>query len=42
MIIGFIGGFFCMMMSRVMEKLKVDDPVGAFPVHGIGGFWVGS
>ncbi|ELT98791.1 hypothetical protein CAPTEDRAFT_22997, partial [Capitella teleta] len=38
-LIGVIGGFICMMMGRLMERIKVDDPVGAFPVHGIGGLW---
>uniref|UniRef100_A0A1I8GY61 Ammonium_transp domain-containing protein n=1 Tax=Macrostomum lignano TaxID=282301 RepID=A0A1I8GY61_9PLAT len=22
-----------------MDKMKIDDPVGAFPVHGLGGLW---
>ncbi len=23
----------------LLDKLHIDDPVGAFPVHGINGFW---
>ncbi len=24
-----------------LDKLKIDDPVGAFPVHGVNGIWAG-
>ena len=26
-------------MCIALEKLKIDDPVGAFPVHGVNGIW---
>merc|ERR1712232_500442 len=38
-LIGFCGGLFAILGSRLQEKLKIDDPVGAWPVHGIGGVW---
>ena len=29
-----VAAVFCM-----IQKLKIDDPVGAFAVHGVNGFW---
>ena len=26
--------------TELIEKLKIDDPVGAVPVHGACGIWV--
>lgn len=23
----------------ILDKLHIDDPVGAFPVHGVNGIW---
>ena len=38
-IIGFIGGFVCYTMVAVVKaKLKYDDTLDAFGVHGVGGF----
>ena len=33
-VIGIIGGFVYLGASALMPKIKVDDPVEAFPVHG--------
>ena len=37
--IGAIGGILVVVGVVVLDKLKIDDPVGAFPVHGINGIW---
>ncbi len=37
--VGFIGAFVCFGASRLLLKLKVDDPLDAFAVHGACGFW---
>jgi len=41
MIIGAIGGIVVILATVLLEKLKIDDPVGAWPVHGAGGLWAG-
>ncbi|MFH1479499.1 MAG: ammonium transporter [Candidatus Omnitrophota bacterium] len=38
-IIGMIGGFIVVLAVVILDKLHIDDPVGAFPVHGINGIW---
>ncbi len=38
-IIGAIGGAVMYVGVYLLERLKVDDPVGAVPVHGFGGVW---
>jgi len=38
-LIGAVGGFLVIMGVIVLDKLKIDDPVGAFPVHGVNGIW---
>ncbi|WP_298341250.1 ammonium transporter [uncultured Algibacter sp.] len=39
-IAGFIGGIIVVFaMEFVEQKLKIDDAVGAFSVHGVAGFW---
>lgn len=39
-IIGIIAGFLVIFASFFVERtLKIDDPVGAFAVHGANGFW---
>lgn len=38
-VIGAIGGFLVVAAVLVIDKLKIDDPVGAFPVHGVNGMW---
>lgn len=37
--IGFIGAFVYQGASMLMVKLKIDDPLDAFAVHGACGFW---
>ena len=31
-----------MFMPKVVDYFKIDDPVGAFAVHGMGGLWVSN
>lgn len=38
-VIGLTGGFLVVCGALLLDKTKVDDPVGAFPVHGINGIW---
>ncbi|MFH1868366.1 MAG: ammonium transporter, partial [Candidatus Omnitrophota bacterium] len=37
--IGGIGGVIVVFGVVLLEKLKIDDPVGAVPVHGLNGMW---
>lgn len=38
-IIGVIAGAMCFGATRFLENIEIDDVVGAFPVHAIGGIW---
>ncbi len=38
-VIGFVGGIVVVLGARLLDKLKIDDPVGAVPVHGLNGLW---
>ena len=38
-IIGAVGGVLCTVGIRLLEKLKVDDVVGAVPAHLLAGIW---
>lgn len=38
-IIGGIGGVVVVMGVMLLDKLRIDDPVGAVPVHGFNGIW---
>ncbi|XP_031563507.1 putative ammonium transporter 3 [Actinia tenebrosa] len=38
-IIGFIGGAVACLGLSLMNKLKIDDPVGCIPTHGFAGIW---
>merc|ERR1719181_2428367 len=38
-LVGFVGGCVYCLASDLLQKLKVDDPVEAFAVHGAGGIW---
>jgi len=40
-LIGAIGGLVVVAAILALEKLQIDDPVGAFPVHGACGLWGG-
>ena len=37
--IGVAGGFVVVLGEKLMNTIKVDDPCGAFPVHGLCGLW---
>jgi len=39
LITGAIAGTIVVLSIRAVESMKVDDPVGAFSVHGVCGFW---
>ncbi|MBT3277865.1 MAG: ammonium transporter [Phycisphaerales bacterium] len=39
MITGTVGGVAVVLSALLLERLRIDDPVGAFPVHGINGIW---
>ncbi|MDD3374130.1 MAG: ammonium transporter [Candidatus Omnitrophica bacterium] len=38
-VIGSVGGVLVVFGVVLLDKLHIDDPVGAFPVHGINGIW---
>jgi Amt family ammonium transporter len=38
-LIGGIGGAICFLGVPVLDRLKIDDPVGAIPVHAFNGVW---
>ncbi len=40
-IIGAIGGILVVFGVKLLDMLKIDDPVGAWPVHGLNGIWGG-
>ena len=37
--IGAVGGVLVILVALGLDKLQIDDPVGAFPVHGVNGIW---
>ncbi|MCC6074969.1 ammonium transporter [Pseudomonas sp. GCM10022188] len=39
LLIGAVGGVLCVGGVLLLDKLKIDDPVGAIAVHGLGGLW---
>jgi Amt family ammonium transporter len=41
LIIGAVAGVLVVVGVIALDKLRIDDPVGAFPVHGICGVWGG-
>ena len=41
LIIGGVAGVLVCVGCILLDKLKIDDPVGAFPVHGMCGMWGG-
>jgi Amt family ammonium transporter len=38
-VLGAIGGILVILAMEVLEYCRIDDPVGAFPVHGVCGVW---
>jgi Amt family ammonium transporter len=40
-IIGAVAGILVVLGIRLLDKLRIDDPVGAWPVHGLCGVWGG-
>ena len=38
-LIGIVAGFLVIMGIDWLNRLQIDDPVGAFPVHGLCGIW---
>jgi Amt family ammonium transporter len=38
-LLGFVAGVFVYLATNLLEYLRIDDPVGAVPVHGICGIW---
>ncbi|KAA5540976.1 ammonium transporter [Roseiconus nitratireducens] len=40
-VIGGVGGALVVLGIVMLDKLKIDDPVGAWPVHGLCGVWGG-
>jgi Amt family ammonium transporter len=38
-VIGLVGGILVVVAADLVEKAKIDDPVGAFAVHGANGIW---
>ena len=38
-LIGFVGGVICVLSIKLLDMLKVDDVVGAVPVHLCAGIW---
>jgi len=41
LIIGGVAGVLVVLGIMLLDKLKIDDPVGAWPVHGLNGIWGG-
>lgn len=39
--IGSIAGILSVLGTRLLDKLRIDDGVGAWPVHGLCGLWGG-
>lgn len=38
-LIGFIAGIFVILAVKLLDRLKIDDPIGAWAVHGLNGVW---
>ena len=38
-LLGMIGAFICVLLGKLLEKLQIDDAVGAVAVHGGAGLW---
>jgi len=42
MVIGACAGALVVAGVRLLDRLQIDDPVGAWPVHGLSGIWDSS
>jgi ammonium transporter, Amt family len=40
-VIGLVAGILVVAGVKLLDKLRIDDPVGAWPVHGLCGIWGG-
>jgi Amt family ammonium transporter len=40
-LIGAVAGVLVCLGVKLLDRLRIDDPVGAFPVHGLCGIWGG-
>ncbi len=40
-IIGAVAGILVVLGVKMLDAMKIDDPVGAWPVHGLNGIWGG-
>mmetsp|Transcript_17236 Transcript_17236/g.23915 ORF Transcript_17236/g.23915 Transcript_17236/m.23915 type:complete len:195 (+) Transcript_17236:1-585(+) len=38
-ILGLVAGFVYQVGARLLIRIKIDDPIDAFPVHGLNGIW---
>ena len=38
-VIGIVSGYIVVRGVELLDRLQIDDPVGAFPVHGMCGVW---
>ncbi|MBO6946860.1 MAG: ammonium transporter [Rhodospirillales bacterium] len=38
-VIGLVGGVLCIVGTYLLERLRVDDVLSAFPVHAVAGIW---
>jgi Amt family ammonium transporter len=38
-VIGFVAGAIAVVGVRIVERLRIDDPIGAVAVHGLSGVW---
>ncbi|MFW6155655.1 MAG: ammonium transporter [Planctomycetota bacterium] len=38
-VIGLVGGVIVVVGALLLDRIRVDDPVGAVPVHGMNGIW---
>ncbi len=38
-LVGLVAGFIAVMGSLLIERVRIDDPVGAIAVHGLAGVW---
>ena len=38
-VVGTVGGMLAVITMPLVDRLGIDDPVGAVAVHGVGGLW---